>query len=286
MGDLNIDLLKINQSTAIQNIFNQFISSFFYLQITKPTRITCKSATLIDNILTNRLNEDDLSGILYTDLSDHLPIFAIKRDTRLKQKFEKVKRRQITPENLALIIDDLSQESWHEIYAFNDPNESYSFFHQKLKLFYDKAFPLKLLTIKENKQKTKPWLTQGLLKSLKTKDKMYKKSIKTPSTENKFKFKQYRNKLNHLLRITKKIYYKSKFEAIKNNTRQTWALINEVINKKRSASILPDAFVHDNEEITDPVKIANNFNEYFTNYHSSSLLMIPTYFTNMRISRL
>ena len=73
------------------------------------------------------------------------------------------------------MIDDLSQESWHEIYAFNDPNESYSFFHPKLKLFYDKAFPLKLLTIKENKQKTKPWLTQGLLKSLKTKDKMYKK---------------------------------------------------------------------------------------------------------------
>ena len=79
---------------------------------------------------------------------------------------------------------------------------------------------------------------------------MYKNSIKTPSTENKFKFKQYRNKLNHLLRITKKRYYKSKFEAIKNNTRQTWALINEVINKKRSASILPDTFVHDNEEIT------------------------------------
>ena len=140
MGDLNIDLLKINQSTAIQNIFNQFIFSFFYPQITKPTRITCKSATLIDNILTNRLNEDALSGILYADLSDHLHIFAIKRDTILKQKFEKVKRRQITPENLALMIDDLSQESWHEIYAFNDPNESYSFFHQKLKLFMIRPF--------------------------------------------------------------------------------------------------------------------------------------------------
>ena len=64
MGDLNIDLMKINQSTAIQNILNHFISSFFYPQITKPSRITCKSATLIDNMLTKRLNEDDLSGIL------------------------------------------------------------------------------------------------------------------------------------------------------------------------------------------------------------------------------
>ena len=277
MGDLNIDLLKTNQSAAIQNILNQFISSFFYPQITKPTRITCKSATLIDNILANRLNEDDLSGILYTDLSDHLPIFAIKRDTVLKQKLEKVKRRQITPENIALMIEDLSQESWHKIDTFNDPNESYSFFHQKLKHFYDKAFPLKLSTIKENKMKTKPWLTKGLLKSLKTKDKLYKKSIKTPTAENKFKFKQYRNKLNHLLRITKKRYYKTKFEA-----RQTWALINEVINKKKSASILPDAFIHNNEEITDPVEIANKFNEYFTNVGPNLASKIPTVNTSFK----
>ena len=44
----------------------------------------------------------------------------------------------------------------------------------------------------------------GLLKSLKTKDKLYKKAIKTPTAESKFKFSQYRNKLIHLLRITKK----------------------------------------------------------------------------------
>ena len=86
--------------------------------MTKPTRITCKSATLIDNILAKRLNEDDLSGILYTDLSDNLPIFAVKRDTVLKQKLEKVK---ITTENKALIMADLSQESWYKIDTFNDP---------------------------------------------------------------------------------------------------------------------------------------------------------------------
>lgn len=101
----------------------------------------------------------------FTDLSDHLPIFAVKRDTVLKQKLEKVK---ITTENKALIMADLSQESWYKIDTFNYPWESYSFFHQKLNHFY-KAFSLKLSTIKENKMKTKPWLTKGLLKPLKTK---------------------------------------------------------------------------------------------------------------------
>ena len=42
LGDLNMDLLKIKQSPAIQNILNQFIFSFFYPQRTKPT--SCERA--------------------------------------------------------------------------------------------------------------------------------------------------------------------------------------------------------------------------------------------------
>lgn len=62
-----------------------------------------------------------------------------------------------------------------------------------------------MTTIKEiKKQRTKRCFTKGLLISLKTKDKLYKKLVKTPTTENKFKFIEYRNKLHHLLRITKK----------------------------------------------------------------------------------
>ena len=73
-GDLSMDLLKINQSPAIQNILNQFISSFFYPQITKPTRKTHKSATLIDSILTNGLNEDDLGFFTLIYLITHLSL--------------------------------------------------------------------------------------------------------------------------------------------------------------------------------------------------------------------
>ena len=81
-------MLKINQTTSTHNFINQLFSSSFYPHITKPTRITHKSATLIDNILTNRLNDNDLKGILFTDMSDHLPIFTLKRHIKTdKGKF-------------------------------------------------------------------------------------------------------------------------------------------------------------------------------------------------------
>lgn len=84
MGDFNIDLLKIDKNKFTDNFINQLLSSAFYPLISKPTRMTNKTATLIDNIFTNRINEDRISGILFSDISDHLPIFTIYKNSNIK----------------------------------------------------------------------------------------------------------------------------------------------------------------------------------------------------------
>ena len=62
-----------------------------YPLISKPTRITSSTATLIENIFTNNLEQSMSSGILYTDLSDHLPIFQV---THLKLDVEPLYARR------------------------------------------------------------------------------------------------------------------------------------------------------------------------------------------------
>ena len=47
-----------------------------YPVITKPTRISNVSATLIDNIFTDDINRDITSGLPFTDIGDHLPVFV------------------------------------------------------------------------------------------------------------------------------------------------------------------------------------------------------------------
>ena len=48
-----------------------------YPLITKLSRITSHSATLIDNIFINNMENNIVSGLLMNDISDHLPVFVI-----------------------------------------------------------------------------------------------------------------------------------------------------------------------------------------------------------------
>ena len=52
----------------------------FFPLITRPTRITSNTATLIDNIFTNNLNNLSVSGLMFCAISDDLPIFTLLLD--------------------------------------------------------------------------------------------------------------------------------------------------------------------------------------------------------------
>jgi hypothetical protein len=62
------------------------MSSMLLPIISKPARITSKTATLIDKIFTNSIHKTQLSGILYSDISDHLPIFLINNENETSAK--------------------------------------------------------------------------------------------------------------------------------------------------------------------------------------------------------
>ena len=103
----------------------------------------------------------------------------------------------------------------------------------------------------------KPWLSKGLLKSIKRKSKLYKRFLNYPSPANENTYKRFKSKLIHLLWIAKRKIYENQLKCAKN----TWKILNEVINWKKEPS---DFFVN-NRNISNPREIANHFCEYFTN---------------------
>ena len=79
MGDFNIDLFKSESCDYVSQFIEQLFTSSFFPLITKATRITDHTDTLIDNIFTNNLEKRDesLNAIIFSDISDHLPIVHV-----------------------------------------------------------------------------------------------------------------------------------------------------------------------------------------------------------------
>lgn len=118
---------EVNQN--ISDFLDRMFSSSFYPLISRPTRITTTSATLIDNIFVNKLEENYKSGLLFTDLSDHLPIFQLTSNIKNKNTVRKdSKCRQINYKTLNKICLQLENEDWNDIYKITDPHDAYSTF--------------------------------------------------------------------------------------------------------------------------------------------------------------
>jgi len=75
-GDININLLQQDTVLSVSNYVSTYNSYNCLELITKPTRITTTSSTLIDHIYTNLPARKLTPGILINDLSDHLPVFV------------------------------------------------------------------------------------------------------------------------------------------------------------------------------------------------------------------
>ena len=77
MADFNINLLKSDTTHQTTDFIHNMFANAFYPTISKPTRVTKQTATLIDNIITNIHEYSITSGILYNGISDHFPIFTV-----------------------------------------------------------------------------------------------------------------------------------------------------------------------------------------------------------------
>ena len=124
-------------------------------------------------------------------------------------------------------------------------------------------------------QLCKSWMTKGLLKSIKKKNNLYRKYLRKPTCENNTIYKNYKNKLNHSIRIAKRLYFENKLRNSTSNIKQTWQILNEVTNRKKSRNNFPSMFSCDNQDFSDPTAIANRFCEYFTNIGFNLAKEIP-----------
>ena len=273
LGDYNIDLLKEEDHRQTKDFIDLIYSYTFFPVINRPTRITRESATIIDNIITNSMCQHSCS-IFVADVSDHLPICLntnlklVSNSTELSNKPKYYHKRCFTDDNIHKLTYKLSAINWDEVLnedISSDANNMYNLFLGQLNSSYNECIPLTKIKYKNSKSIPKsPWISKGLLKSINHKNKLYKSCLKHQTTHKENIYKIYRNKLNSLLRKAKKEYFAKKLDHHKHNMRNTWKTIKCILNKSKSTKFATK-FKYNNKVYTNPVDIANGFNNFCIN---------------------
>ena len=101
MGDFNLDLIKVDNNNQTKDFVHSLYTNAFYPTISKPTRVTEHSATLLDNIITNITGYSIKSGVLYNDISDHFPVFNLLQiNSKISKTYEHIFKRMNTVNNI------------------------------------------------------------------------------------------------------------------------------------------------------------------------------------------
>ena len=184
LGDYNIDLLKSGNDHSTNEFLETLLSSSFLPLISKPTRVTDHSATLIDNMFCNVLPLPD-SFIILSDITDHFPVmtyFTLKtfvNDSKLS--FPLFKRR-VSPEKLASLDAALDNADWSRVYESDDVNLSFDNFMNIFNAFLDDIIPKQKKNMDYKKTPRLPRISKSILPSINRKHCLYYK-YKMENTE-------------------------------------------------------------------------------------------------------
>ena len=261
-GDLNINLLN-QQSETIQTFINDLQSLHFIPVITKPTHFPPSNIrgnpTLLDHIWINCLNTYR-SGILTIDVTDHTPAFIQLFIPTNKTETIKIQFRVHSLDNKNRFMQELSTVDWDALFVA-DINTSTQSFVTHINSLYRRHFPLKTKFISV-KRLEKPWLTNGLLQSIKTKSryfKLHKLGLISNETNTRYK-----NMLTSVLRKAKNNYFKNLFVSNKNDVKKTWNLINKLLSNKNNKRKCIKSLIVNENETNDCDVMANEFNTFFS----------------------
>ena len=241
LGDLNINLInskKCNSNGTKR--YKEFCSLHGLAQLIKePTRITEKSETLLDHIITNSAQKVSQHGVLSLGVSDHQMIYCTRKSPKTKSFSHKyIKIRSMKNYSIDLFLKKLKLIKFPKYSEFMDINAAYSHFIQVITSIIDEIAPLKEIRIRNN---TEEWMDEEVLEGIGIRVKLLSKFKRTKSHIDHVNFKKSRNSVLSLIRKKKKTCVVGKLKENIGKPKELWKSLKSLdslpnkTNRQRSA---------------------------------------------------
>ena len=170
LGDLHGNLLKYNEDKQMSEYLDMLLSLGFMPIITKATRITDHTVTLIDHIYTNTSEKLIKSGICLADISDHLPVFCIMANT-LPTNNEPRFFRDFIHFNKNAFHQDLLAVDFKSLTS-TDVNESVTTIVHNLSAIAARHAPLRKASKRQRKRLERHWISKAIRHSIRQRHKL------------------------------------------------------------------------------------------------------------------
>ena len=268
------------------HFINALLSCGAFPFITKPTRVTDTTATIIDHIITNVTNHKILPGVIETsEVSDQYPIFCQVQNITLPKKnnnFIGYYRDKSKFYSDAFNYDLFNALNFYFVNLPNTTNNNFDVvfngFTRIVLQITDRHAPIKKISRRQKKLLKKPWITKALLVSIKKKHVLFKMHYVNGNNSQKSYYKQYLNKLTKIKTISKKLYFEKEFHLNRDNPKKTWDIIKTLL-PSNSKSCNNTQNLH-NIAFDNLAKLAEQFNEFFSTIGEQLSNKIPTYQAN------
>ena len=177
--------------------------------IYNPTHIANSSATLIDHVYTNDFQNNVKCYILPHDLSDHLPVlFTTNNKALIASPLRPQVRdaRNFIAEDFLINLQQNFNKKQINFSQIKNINQQFIAFINIFQNSMNMHAPFRTLIRKEVKLRKKTEITPALLKSIKTRNKLYSLKMRNSFDESiATKFKVYKKKTGTCKRTGKKI---------------------------------------------------------------------------------
>ena len=257
--------MKFDDDINTGNFIDLLSSYGFRPLILQPTRVTSQSATLIDNIYINDIEARSTGGNITFSISDHFPQFCTLSIFEKTQKRKTVKYgRSFKNFNHDEFKNELKVIDWEALFNEKNCDDSFTAFFDAIEKLLDEMAPVRRLSKKEINLLTRPWITSGILKSIKDRDYTHRSFLKEKDEEKREEiyqtYKTKRNLIKILIRQSKRDYYVQFFEENRSDTKKIWEGIRNIVNISKKNRVIPIQLNYKNEIKTSEKEMAQSFN--------------------------
>ena len=258
LGDLNCRLESSDNPEA-KALLN-FCRSYNLSQlITRPTRVTETTSSILDVILVSDTKQVLNVMVLESSISDHDLVYITLKLKKERSKPVYITTRSYKHYKADAFYDDVSKAPWSIIDVFDDVEDKLHVFNLLFSSILDQHAPIKTFKVRG---KPNPCITDNIRALMKTRDNWRKEARKRNDPMAWTAYRNLRQEVKREIKIAEREFFTEQIQRNPSNTNSIWKAIRHIIPKKSTSQRI---FSKDNKVVAD------EFNRFFVSVGQSSV---------------